>query len=103
MMRSRSLNMSFVPGQLELKTTERGEYVVRLQNADVLRTLSAKAALAKYNAVRMQMETLFPAPNLTPEQRAELWRRHIADSLVGHNSFKEQPKKRRRGSTRTFG
>ena len=103
MMKSRSLSMSFLPGQLELKTAEGGEYVVRLQNADVLRTQSARAALAKYNEIRTQMEALFPARNPTPEERAELWRRHTADSLVGHNSFKEQPKKRRRGSTRTFG
>jgi hypothetical protein len=94
--------MSFVPGQLELKAAEGGGYIVTLENAEVLRTQSAKAALAKYNDIRTQMETLFPAPNLTPEDRAELWRRHTADSLVAHNSFKDQPKKRRRGSTRTF-
>jgi len=95
--------MSFIPGQLELKTAESGEYVVRLQNADVLKTKSPKMALARYNEIRTHMETLFPAPSLTPEERAELWRHHAADSLVGHNSFKEQPRKRRRGSTRTFG
>jgi hypothetical protein len=102
-MKSRSLNMSFVPGQLELKTAESGEYVVRLQNEEVLKTKSPKVALARYNEIRTQMETLFPAAEFTPEERAELWRRHTADSLLDHNSRREQPKQRRRGSTRTFG
>ena len=96
------LHMSFIPGRLQLKT-ENGEYVVRLQNSDLFRTKTASVALARYNAIRTEMETLFPVPELTPEERAELWRRHTADSLLDHNSRREQPKTRRRGSTRTFG
>ena len=46
---------------------------------------------------------MFPAPELRPDERAELWRRHTADSLLDHNSRREQPKTRLRGSTRTFG
>lgn len=95
--------LSFLPGELYLKKNDEGFYIVSVQDEELLRTRSEKAALSKYNKLRQEMEAQFPAQELSSERKAELLRKYIGDTLLDHNSFRKQEKKKRSGSTRTFG
>jgi hypothetical protein len=97
------VNLSFVPANLYLKEASDGTYIVSLDDKEILRTSSEKRAVTKFNQLRKQAELQFPTRELSAEEKAELLHQSIADSLIGHNSFKPQEKKKRPGSTRTFG
>lgn len=70
---------------------------------EILSTKSQRAAVAKFNSLRTELEERFPAHQLTAEEKAELLQREIKDSLVGHNSLGGRKKKTTAGGTRTFG
>lgn len=97
------MNLSFVPGDLQLITRDGGVFVIRMSGQEILSTKSQKVALAKFNALRKELEERFPARDPTPEEKAELLHREIGDSLVGHNSLGGRKKKTTAGGTRTFG
>lgn len=97
------MKSSFLPGDLHLTEAEHGEYVVAIAGRDLFRSRSRRAALAKYNELRTEMESRFPARELTTEEKAELLNREIGDSLVGHNSLGGRKKKTTASGTRTFG
>ena len=92
-----------MPGDLHLTKSSDGTYHVTIEGHDVLTTKAEKAALRKFNELRQEMETRFPARELTPAERRELLERAIGDSLVGHNSLGGRKKKTTAGGTRTFG
>jgi len=96
------MNLSFLPGELYLRKTECG-YVVSMQGREIISTKSERVALSKFNALRAEMEKRFPSREPTPEEKAELLNREIAETLVGHNSLGGRKKKTTAGSTRTFG
>ena len=96
------MNLSFLPGKLYLRKTDQG-YVVTLQGTEIVATTSERVALAKFNALRAEMEKKFPMQEVSAEEKAELLAREIAESLVGHNSLGGRKKKTTAGSTRTFG
>lgn len=97
------MKLSFLPGELHLNETEAGEFVVSLQGQTVLATKSRRAAVEKFHHLRQEMETRFPQRELTSDEKAEILKQTIADSLVGHNSLGGRKKKTTAGSTRTFG
>lgn len=97
------MKMSFLPGDLHLTKEKSGEYVVQIAGTEVLRTRSERTASARFRALREEMETRYPARKLTQEERHELLRMAVADSLVGHNSLGGRKKKTTAGGTRTFG
>lgn len=97
------MNLSFLPGDLHLLKNETGLFVVTLAGCEILSTKSQRVALAKFNALRAELETKFPAREPTAEEKAELLKREIKDSLVGHNSLGNRKKKTTAGGTRTFG
>ena len=70
---------------------------------EILSTKSQRTALAKFNALRAELESRFPSREPTPAEKAELLQREINDSLLGHNSLGGRKKKTTAGSTRTFG
>jgi hypothetical protein len=82
---------------------EDGWYVLTINGEVLLRTRSWRAALEKYNGLRREMESRFPARELTQGEKAELLQRELADSLVGHNSLGGRKRKTTAGATRTFG
>jgi hypothetical protein len=94
---------SFIPGDLHLNETPDGFHTVTMQGAEILRTRSASAAKTKFTTLRREMETKYPARELTAEEKAEMWRKATADALVGHNSLGGRKKKTNAGGTRTFG
>ncbi|SRR5229473_932248 len=97
------MNLSFLPADLHLRTSESGFYIVTMSGRDILSTKSQRVALSKFNSLRIELEERFPAHQLTSEEKAELLKREIKDSLVGHNSLGGRKKKTTAGGTRTFG
>ena len=97
------MKLSFLPGDLQLSKAEDGSYIVTIMAQTVFLSRSQRAAIDKYNELRREMESRFPARELTPEEKNELLHRQIGDSLVGHNSLGGRKKKTTAGGTRTFG
>jgi hypothetical protein len=97
------MNLSFLPGNLHLSSDTEGHYVVRMAGQEIFRTKSQRAALSKFNALRVELEKKFPTREPTAEEKAELLQREIKDSLLGHNSLGGRKKKTTAGGTRTFG
>ena len=97
------MKLSFLPGALFLDKAEDGTYIVTLEGQEILRTKSKRTAVAQFSKLRQEMETRFPARELTAEEKREILQRSIADSLIGHNSLGGRKKKTTAGGTRTFG
>lgn len=97
------MNLSFLPGDLHLSKNERGLFVVRMGDQELLSTKSQRTALTKFRSLREQLEKTFPTKVPTAEEKAALLRREIGDSLVGRNSLGGRKKKTTAGGTRTFG
>src|SRR5476649_2645656 len=97
------MKMSFLPGDLHLTKDQTGEYVLTMAGAEILRVRSEKQAISRFKQLRKEMETKFPARELTQEERREMLREAVGDSLVGRNSVRERKKKTSAGGTRTFG
>jgi hypothetical protein len=97
------MNLSFLPGDLHLSKTANGSFIVRIAGQDVFSTTSQRSALAKFNALKAELEKKFPTREPTAEEKAELLQREINDSLLGHNSLGGRKKKTTAGGTRTFG
>jgi len=97
------MNLSFLPGDLHLSKAPSGVFVVKMAGREILSTKSQRSALAKFNALRTELEKKFPTREPTLEEKAELLQREINDSLLGHNSLGGRKKKTTAGGTRTFG
>ena len=97
------MNLSFVPGSLHLSKNADGNFVVTISGQEVLSTKSQRSAVAKFNALRAELEKRFPTREPTAEEKAELLQREINESLLGHNSLGGRKKKTTAGGTRTFG
>jgi hypothetical protein len=97
------MNLSFLPGELHLYKSENGQFIVKMAGKEILSTKSQRAALAKFNALRTELEARFPAPEPTAQEKAELLQKEVGNSLVGHNSLGGRKKKTTAGGTRTFG
>lgn len=97
------MNLSFLPGDLYLSKSEEGLFIVKMAGQVILSTKSQRTALSKFNSLRAELETRFPARELTAEEKAELLQEEIKNSLVGHNSLGGRKKKTTAGGTRTFG
>ena len=94
--------MSFIPGDLYLTEETSGFFTVTFQGAIVLKSKTKKMAIAKYDAIRNELQVQFPARDVTPEEKKELLRKASLDSMVPHNSLRSELKKKP-GRTRTFG
>lgn len=78
--------------------------MVMLQGNEIFRSPHSKKALDRFNAVKKEVEQKFPRHKPSPEELAEVLRNSVADSLVGHNSWRPEERNRKKiGSTRTFG
>lgn len=97
------MNLAFLPGDLHLRKNERGQFVVTMAGQELICTASQRAAVAKFNSIRKDLETKLPSREPTPQEKSEFLRREVGDSLVGHNSLGGRKKKGTAGSTRTFG
>ena len=97
------MNLSFLPGDLRLSKNPDGHFIVTMSGEEILDTKSQRSALAKFNALRSELEKKFPSREPTAEEKADLLHREIGDSLLGHNSLGGRKKKTTASGTRTFG
>jgi len=97
------MNSSFLPGDLHLSKNASGLFIVALRGQEVLSTKSQRSAIAKFNALRAELEEKFPMRELSAEEKIDLCHQVINNSLVGHNSLGGRKKKTTAGGTRTFG
>lgn len=77
--------------------------MVKMAGREILLTKSRRAAVSKFNTLRIELEKRFPSREPTAAEKAELLQREINDSLLGHNSLGGRKKKTTAGGTRTFG
>ena len=73
------MKLSFLPGDLNLNKEQDGTYLVTMQGQELLRTRTEKKALAKFNALRRELESQFPARELTPEERRAALEKYLMD------------------------
>lgn len=98
------MNLSFIPGQLRLDKQPSGEYVITIEGEEVFRGRQEKKAVARFNAIRAQMEKQFPAHELSKEEKTAALLGSIMDTkLVEVRNSTKVPKKDRIARTRTFG
>jgi hypothetical protein len=79
-----------------------GSYVLEIAGKVLATFKSEKRALAEYNRIRRDLETKLPPAEVTDAERRALLDRYLADSLVKHNSLREEPR-RKAARSRTFG
>ena len=97
------MNLSFLPGGLHLEKKQDGSYRVTIQGQEVLNTRSEKKAISEYNKIRKEMESQFPAHELSQEEKTQLLLKYIAQLPRVSPVAKERKKKYVPGSTNTFG
>jgi len=76
------MNLSFLPGDLHLTQNAQGFFVVTKAGEKILSTKSEPYALAKFHALRVELENRFPARELTAEEKAELLRNEVTGSVL---------------------
>lgn len=99
------MNLSFFPGDLHLRKDEDGVYSITLNGEQVFTSKIEKKALTEYNKIRKEMETKYPARELTSEEKRKLLQQYVEEGKAGQDQL-GRPKavrKVKRGSTRTFG
>ncbi len=75
-----------------------------MQGQELLRTRVEKKALAKFNELRRELESRFPARVLTPEEKRAALERYVMDyKLTQVRASTKPPKKEKITGTRTFG
>ena len=98
------MKLSFLPGDLHLDQERDGTYLVTMRGQEVLHTKVEKKALVKFNALRRELESQFPARELTPEEKGAALSRAVMDyKLVEVRASTKPPKKDKIRGTRTFG
>lgn len=98
------MKLSFLPGDLHLNKEQDGTYLVSMQGQELLRTRVEKKALAKFNELRRELESRFPARVLTPEEKRAALERYVMDyKLTQVRASTKPPKKEKITGTRTFG
>ena len=85
-------------------TEHDGEFIVTMRGKELFRSSQSKKAVKRFNELKKSVETQFPVHDLSPEEKAAILQRAIADGLIKHNSLKPDPgKKSAARGTRTFG
>ncbi len=96
------MRLYFKRAELLLEKNAEGEYVLQM-GTEVLGTFSSeKRALAEFNRVRRDLESKMPPMELSDTEKRRLLDRYLADSLVQHNSLRDEIKKKP-AKSRTFG
>ncbi len=98
------MKLSFLPGDLHLNQERDGTYLVTMQGEELLRTRIEKKALVRFNAERKELETQFPARELTPEEKRAALQKYLLDYKAAEvRASTKPPKKEKIKGTRTFG
>ncbi len=75
-----------------------------MRGQEILRTRTEKKALARFKALRKDLETLFPARELTPREKRAALEKYLLDYKAAEvRASTKPPKKAKVKGTRTFG
>ncbi len=96
------MRLFFIKGDLLLQKDEKGEYILTQLGETLGKFKNEKRAVAEYNRIRAELEAKMPPAEVTDEDRKKLLADNIADSLVQHNSLRDEPRKKA-AKSRTFG
>jgi|GEM_PF-1356253 len=98
------MKLSFLPGDLHLNKQADASYVITMQGEELLRTKVEKKALTRFNVLRRELETQFPARELTPQEKRAALERYLLDYKSAEvRAASKPPKKDKITGTRTFG
>src|SRR2546430_12613670 len=98
------MKLSFLPGDLHLNQERDGTYLVIHKGQEVFRSKVENRAVARFNVMRRELESQFPARELTPEEKSAALNRSLMDyKLIEVRASTKPPKKEKIRGTRTFG
>jgi len=87
------MRLYFAKADLLLHKNTDGEFVLGMAGKELGKFKQEKKAIgAACNKIRQELEKELPQTQMTDEERRELLRKHLVNSLAGHNSWHE-PKK----------
>ena len=66
------MDLSFPPGDLRLATNANGILVLAMRGQEILSTKSRRSALARFNALRAELEKKIPMHEPAAEEKAAL-------------------------------
>jgi hypothetical protein len=95
------MKLSFPPGDLHLTQNAEGFFIVTMAGEKIVSTKSEPFARAKFHSLRTELENRFPTRDLTAEEKAELLRNEVTDSVLRIGEQKK-PAARARISTATL-
>jgi hypothetical protein len=75
------VNLSFLPGDLQLRQKAEGIFVVTLAGREVLSTRSLRSALGRFHNLKAELEKRFPAQEPTAADKAELLQHEVNESV----------------------
>jgi hypothetical protein len=76
------MHLSFLPGDLHLSQDAEGFFTLTMAGEKLLSTKSERFALAKFRTLRIELEERFRPREQTAEQKAELLRKEVTDSVL---------------------
>ncbi len=98
------MKLSFLPGNLHLSEEQDGTYLIVMQGEELFRTRIEKKALLRFNALRRELESQFPAHEPTAEERRAALEKYLMDyKAIQVRASTKPPKKDKVKGTRTFG
>jgi hypothetical protein len=77
------MNLSFLPGNLHLTKNTNGIFVLTMRGEEILSTKSQRSALAKFNAIRSELEMKLPVHELTAEKKPNFFIGNLQFSFLG--------------------
>lgn len=87
-----AMRLYFARAELLLQSVD-GEFVLEMAGKELGRFKREKKAVSAYNQIRGELEEKLPPAEVSDEERQRLLKEHLADSLVGHNSWLQPQKK----------
>lgn len=98
------MKLSFLPADLHLTKENDGTYLIIMGTTEILRTRAEKKALTRFNTLRKELESQFPAHELTAKEKLAAVTRLVDEYKFTKMRKEMKPVKREKPSgTRTFG
>jgi len=86
-----------------LARQQNGAYVIKIQGKEVFTTRDEKKAIAKFNALRKEMDSKFPPREIAPEQRKGILQRMIMHQVMAEVKRDMASPVKKKNKTKTFG
>jgi hypothetical protein len=97
------MKLSFLPGDLHLTQEPDGSYILKMNGQELFRTRIEKKALGRFNKLREDLETLFPARQLSSHDKKTTLAKYLMDYKAAQVRASTKPPEEKVKGTRTFG